>query len=530
MVATTTMLGYEPGTTTRIFRSNCEGTCLYAASAPTQCLTRTQNMQVALRPSSQTTTVATQVVACGCQGARCSTTVAGTTTFFNDGDRVVDECDRQCTCSFGQLINCCRVRKEFRLSLTLAERLRYVNTIRLVSTTQPYRTTYETLMRKHRINFNNGLHGTALFYPWHREFIWDLENILRQVDCRITVPYWRWSLEATRPFSSTIWAANGGFGGTGGRNGCVSNGPFASPWTTQEVPPRCLTRAFNTRATFATEADITRVIDSNCPSASQFTCFANGIESYHNYVHGSIGGHMVGTLSTNDPMFFMHHSYIDRLWARWQSKSTAHVNAYGGSVNQVHPGGTSRVSEWLDLNRQGGKPENRVCYDDPSNVWWVQSVLSPATSANGGRSLQSVSEGDKQKFRTLGNYDPVSGCTTAERLEKLPRIPLQPFPEEFLMATNMSTDMIMELRRLHDERNNNYTIVSVDEMLATRGPYSELGFYLYDEDFRCFNHPETALGVSMSFENRPTPPSQSVDEPAVDNPFVDSPFVENPTP
>src|SRR6478672_12211919 len=39
----------------------------------------------------------------------------------------------------------------------------------------------------------------------------------------------------------------------------------------------------------------------------------------HNMVHNNIGGWMPSASSSRDPIFFMHHSNIDRIWALWNS-------------------------------------------------------------------------------------------------------------------------------------------------------------------------------------------------------------------
>ncbi|MDF9814547.1 hypothetical protein M2266_003778 [Streptomyces sp. SPB162] len=40
--------------------------------------------------------------------------------------------------------------------------------------------------------------------------------------------------------------------------------------------------------------------------------------SLHNRVHQWIGGHMTGATSPNDPVFWLHHAFIDLIWLRWQ--------------------------------------------------------------------------------------------------------------------------------------------------------------------------------------------------------------------
>src|SRR4029077_12843491 len=39
----------------------------------------------------------------------------------------------------------------------------------------------------------------------------------------------------------------------------------------------------------------------------------------HNMVHNNIGGWMPSAVSPRDPIFFMHHCNIDRIWAVWNS-------------------------------------------------------------------------------------------------------------------------------------------------------------------------------------------------------------------
>ncbi len=40
----------------------------------------------------------------------------------------------------------------------------------------------------------------------------------------------------------------------------------------------------------------------------------------HNIVHRFIGGDMGTAATPNDPVFFLHHCNIDRIWARWQDR------------------------------------------------------------------------------------------------------------------------------------------------------------------------------------------------------------------
>src|SRR5262249_48570557 len=54
-----------------------------------------------------------------------------------------------------------------------------------------------------------------------------------------------------------------------------------------------------------------QINDSSFRSQSEYTL--------HNPVHSWVGGTMSRMTSPNDPVFFLHHCNIDRLWWMWQT-------------------------------------------------------------------------------------------------------------------------------------------------------------------------------------------------------------------
>jgi tyrosinase len=53
--------------------------------------------------------------------------------------------------------------------------------------------------------------------------------------------------------------------------------------------------------------------------------FRNHLEGWrgvnlHNRVHVWVGGQMATGVSPNDPVFWLHHAFIDRLWTQWQER------------------------------------------------------------------------------------------------------------------------------------------------------------------------------------------------------------------
>ncbi|KAH8201560.1 hypothetical protein TruAng_004252 [Truncatella angustata] len=112
------------------------------------------------------------------------------------------------------------------------------------------------------------------------------------------------------------------FGGDGtGQGNCVETGPFANltlRWVQDgSVSEHCLTRRFSQRSLQAASLDnIARCsVIGNYTDAWQ--CFSNGP---HGSGHGGVGGIMSdATLSPGDPSFYLHHSWLDKLWWDWQA-------------------------------------------------------------------------------------------------------------------------------------------------------------------------------------------------------------------
>lgn len=81
-----------------------------------------------------------------------------------EGKTLLDKCEQVCTCRGGRLQNCVRIRREF-LHMPRGDRQRYLAVVRLVSTTEPWKSQYEALLSTHRDlqtsgeHFNQGLNS-----------------------------------------------------------------------------------------------------------------------------------------------------------------------------------------------------------------------------------------------------------------------------------------------------------------------------------------------------------------------------------
>ena len=102
--------------------------------------------------------------------------------------------------------------------MSLEERRRYISAIKRASTDQRFRRdSRENLINMHQRLFFELIHEAQQFLPWHRWFILQYENLLRRVDCKVTVAFWDWSLDSN-PWDASneqeLWhSGDPGFGG-----------------------------------------------------------------------------------------------------------------------------------------------------------------------------------------------------------------------------------------------------------------------------------------------------------------------------
>ena len=78
--------------------------------------------------------------------------------------------------------------------MNFKERYRFVRGLRTAATNPIYKEEYRRLCKLHsRIPSTFLHHMPQIFLPWHRWYLLEFENFLRQIDCRITIPYLDWS-------------------------------------------------------------------------------------------------------------------------------------------------------------------------------------------------------------------------------------------------------------------------------------------------------------------------------------------------
>jgi tyrosinase len=271
------------------------------------------------------------------------------------------------------------VRKDVK-DLTPQEKAEFVNAVlKLKQTPSPYDSRfsyYDQFVWWHRQSFLCTImaaHMSSAFLPWHREFLLLFEKALQQVsgDPNLTIPYWDW----TDPNSTAAVFAPDFMGGMGRKtmHYAVTNGPFRKgAWRLNVVDPKAndpwglhyLTRNFGTfvRHNLPTTAQVARALSRGKYDVPPYDAmsdpdksFRNFIEGWrwvtrmtcddglmgvktrkgaphamHNAVHLWVGGvwprsskkpysgTMTLNTSLNDPVFWLHHANIDRIWAQWE--------------------------------------------------------------------------------------------------------------------------------------------------------------------------------------------------------------------
>ncbi|MDX2390418.1 MULTISPECIES: tyrosinase family protein [unclassified Streptomyces] len=264
--------------------------------------------------------------------------------------------------------------------LTADERAAFVNAVLEIKR----RGVYDEFVRLHGQYFvSDGEGGQRVghmspsFFPWHRQYLLEFERALQQVDPKVTLPYWDWTVD--RSTTSGLWADDflGGNGRAGDRR--VMTGPFAHDagrWSVNVgvTEEKYLMRDFGRPAdpvALPTPAELALAVDdpvydaSPWDSTSTTAGFRNKVEGWtvgeaegwhnHNRVHLWVGGQMTGGTSPNDPVFWLHHTFIDLIWARWQRR---------------HPGAGYEPSRPVPA----GDPQHGrvISLDEPMSPWQVR--------------------------------------------------------------------------------------------------------------------------------------------------------------
>ena len=212
----------------------------------------------------------------------------------------------------------------------------------------------------------NAAHRGPAFLPWHREYLRRFEFDLQRVsgNPNLGLPYWDWAADAADPDASRLWDVVGPPAISAEE--LVIAGRFRFDPTNQTSPESWvivdkaglpnggLIRSCGHRRNQAqrlplpTQPEINfakSFVDYDVAPWNELSGmipgpvgFRNLIEGWvvesaagqpllvelgnglHNRVHEWIGGSMQPGTSPNDPIFFLHHAFVDKIWADWEQQ------------------------------------------------------------------------------------------------------------------------------------------------------------------------------------------------------------------
>jgi tyrosinase len=154
-------------------------------------------------------------------------------------------------------------------------------------------------------SFNKCRHGTWFFAPWHRAYVFYFEEIIRELSDNeeFALPYWNWS--ETHSIPAAFWGNNNALNESS--RGVTQGSKISQDDLDEFVGPSVV---------------------SNIVDLPDFESFGGDFGSGqsasgelevtpHNFVHRWVEGVMASGESPLDPIFWLHHCNVDRLYSEW---------------------------------------------------------------------------------------------------------------------------------------------------------------------------------------------------------------------
>ncbi|MDQ5825904.1 MAG: tyrosinase family protein [Chloroflexota bacterium] len=246
-----------------------------------------------------------------------------------------------------------RIRKNAN-NLTVGERNRFLSALAALNNSGMGR--FSDFRNMHRSAAQDEGHGLPGFLPWHRAYLLDLERELQQIDPSVALPYWRFDQPAGRVFTQAFM----GVPGPNDRLMFSPSNPLQS-WTTDQVQgiirrPRftATTQAANNQGRPVRNENLTLRLGGTANLYSDFSF--NLEDNPHGAAHVCFDGYLrsIGN-APRDPLFFLLHANVDRLWAKWQwtrlrfdaaNPATYHLQGSAGSPGAERIGHNLNDTMW----------------------------------------------------------------------------------------------------------------------------------------------------------------------------------------
>lgn len=228
--------------------------------------------------------------------------------------------------SFGQTTS--GIRLEWQQFKTTPQYASFINAVRKMkaNTNATSPSSWEYWVNVH---LNYCPHGIAYFLAWHRGYLYYLEQQLRIVsgDSTLSVPYWNYYKYPRIPAEFTD---------------PTPGNPLYMPRAGTSVYKALTLSPFGS-GVWNFQRGTTNAFEPQLESAP------------HNPVHDLIGGEMAKMTSPRDPIFFLHHSNIDRLWHAWALPDGKGIpntsNPYNAATSAPYWAGSFTYASGLTMPR-----------------------------------------------------------------------------------------------------------------------------------------------------------------------------------
>lgn len=269
----------------------------------------------------------------------------------------------------------------------------------LIKTIQKMKSIHSTSDRRSwdywvNVHVTNCPHGIAYFLGWHRGYLYYLEQQLRAISGSKTlvIPYWDYYSNPEMPADFT-------------------NPSPLNPLYVQRVNTNVI-EALTLTPFGSTMTNMQRGLAN---------AFETSVENMpHNPVHNIIGNIMADMQSPVDPIFFMHHANIDRLWSAWQQ---------GGGGRTTPPANNNYWNGSYTYAPSLTMPRNRTIDTRSSLTYNYRNETMPTSlpvasgAADGGFQLAAFQGADQ-----LAQLAPRTGSA-------LPRLLSRPALQSFAATT-----------------------------------------------------------------------------------------------
>lgn len=215
---------------------------------------------------------------------------------------------------------------------------------------------------------------TYTFLPWHRVFLWELEDALKRQNIFITVPYANWRAESIYSGADSLLndfldMQNFSWNLIDARVNEPGTQVHASPEGIQELQDP---------TTFWNHFD---------PGNNDY--ISKSFEMFHNGGHTNLQGDMGGGEAPRDPFFYLHHAMVDKQWQSWEEENGLSLQGYGVNFSSTMPRYDGYTASPYIGTLPAITPQSVIDIRTSMGVFYSDDVLG-ITKLNGGYEVKNL--------------------------------------------------------------------------------------------------------------------------------------------